>query len=100
MVNLLVVGNKLNPHGFLKTIKEKLQKETKCAVFSNVILPRVSRAFAAPLAWLTASFAQADYYICATVGPDPEKRQDLNEDEGQELAKIIARSKGESQTAA
>lgn len=82
MINLLVVANKLNPHGFLQTIKEKLQKETKCAVFSNTILPSVSRAFAAPLAWLTVSFAQADYYICATVGPGPEKRQDLNEDEG------------------
>ena len=99
-VNLLVVANKLNPHGFLQTIKEKLQKETKFTVFRDVILPSVSRAFAAPLAWLIVSFAQGDYYICATVGPGPEKRYNLNEDEKQDLAVRIAASKSTSQIVA
>ena len=99
-VNLLVVANKLNPHGFLQTIKEKLQKETKFTVFRDVILPSVSRALAAPLAWLIISFAQGDYYICATVGPGPEKRYNLNEDEKQELTLRIAESKSTSQIVA
>ena len=99
-VNLLVVANKLNPHGFLQTIKEKLQKETKFTVFRDVILPSVSRALAAPLAWLIISFAQGDYYICATIGPGPEKRYNLNEDEKQELTLRIAESKSTSQIVA
>ena len=99
-INLLIVADKLNPHGFYKTIKEKAKKETKFTIFRNVVLPTISRGFVAPLVWLILSFAQADYYICATVGPGPEKRGNLTAIEAEDLEERISTSKSRSQIVA
>ena len=98
IINLLIVADKLNPHGFYKTIKEKAKKETKFTIFRNVVLPTISRGFVAPLVWLIASFAQGDYYICATVGPGPEKRGNLTAIE--DLEERISTSKSRLQIVA
>ena len=98
IINLLIVADKLNPHGFYKTIKEKAKKETKFTIFRNVVLPTISRGFVAPLVWLILSFAQGDYYICATVGPGPEKRGNLTAIE--DLEERISTSKSRLQIVA
>ena len=99
-INLLIVADKLDPHGFYRSIREKAKKETKFAIFRNVVLPVLSRGLVAPLVWLIVSFAQADYYTCATVGPGPEKRGNLTAIEAEDLEERISTSKSRSQIVA
>lgn len=63
----------------------------------TVTLPSVTRVFVAPIVWLIVSLAETDYYVCANVGPGPDKLENLSTNETEALKARIAETKTESQ---
>ena len=56
------------------------------------------RVFVAPIVWLIVSFAQADYYVCAKVGPNPDNKTGLvSMAEKDMLEQMMETTKTESQ---
>ena len=102
-VFLLFVGMiivRVHPKRLMNAIAQQKPGTSKFGTFRNVINPALSRPLAAPFAWLIVSLAQADYFVCATVGPGPEKRRNLTITEANDLTEKIEEYKGYSQIAA
>ena len=93
--NMLVIVVDWNP---LKLFSEPPQNaehgERRC--FTET-LPSVTRVFVAPIVWLIVSMAETDYYVCAKVGPGPDKFENLSTNETEALKARIAETKTESQ---
>ena len=64
--------------------------------FCYRVCPNVVKALIGPAVWLIASFADSTYYVCATVGPDIEKRNLANVTEIKELEAEFAHAKSKS----
>lgn len=62
------------------------------------IVASVLRVFVAPIVWLIVSFAEADYYVCAKVGPNPDNKTGLfSMAEKDMLEQMMETTKTESQ---
>ena len=72
-------------------------KPPQNAEIFTVTLPSVTRVFVAPIVWLIVSLAETDYYVCANVGPGPDKLENLSTNETEALKARIAETKTESQ---
>ena len=68
----------------------------RCGEFGFWVLPDIVKAFVGPCVWLIASFADTDYYVCAEVGQDIEKRNLTNATEIKELEAKFADAKSTS----
>ncbi|KAJ7378018.1 cation channel [Desmophyllum pertusum] len=79
-VILLLVGMiivRLDPKRLTNAVAQQKPGTSKLGTFRNVINPALSRPLAAPFAWLIVSMAQADYFVCATVGPGPPRKEEI-----------------------
>ena len=76
-------------------------KDCKCIKCFRVTTTSVTRVLVAPIVWLIVSFAETDYYVCAKVGPGPDKFEELSmnltTDETEAKNALIAETKTESQ---
>ena len=97
-VNMIVVS--FHPRRLLHAVTRQNKEMSKFGIFRNVVNPSISSVLAGPFAWLIVSLAQADYLVCATVGPGPEKRVNLTITEAKDLMIRIEESKAQSQIAA
>ena len=68
----------------------------RCCEFGFWVLPNIVKAFVGPCVWLIASFADTDYYVCAEVGQDIEKRNLTNTTIIKELEAKFADAKSTS----
>lgn len=91
--NMLVIVVDWNP---CKLLVEALSGNDIIATCFKATIPSITRVFVAPIVWLIVSFANTDYYVCAKVGPRPEKLN-LTPNETKALEDRIAETKTESQ---
>ena len=73
-----------------------VERYRRMGEFCYRVCPNVVKAFLGPAVWLIASFADSTYYVCASVGPDIEKRNLTNVTEIKELEAEFAHAKSKS----
>ena len=89
--NILIIGNiwELSSRCFIR----RYQRRGEC--FARLI-PDTFKALVGPGVWLLATFADTEYYVCATVGPDAVKRNLTDGDEIKELENKMDAAKSTS----
>ena len=102
VVNVLLVGNPwdITDRCCIKRYRRRGLPKCCSGECCYWVCPNVTKAFVGPCVWLIASFADTEYFVCAAVGQDIEKRNLTNVTEIKELEAEFADAKAWSLIAA
>lgn len=90
-INLLVIGEvwKLSSRRHVKRYRRR-------GDFTAGVLPSILKACVGPAVWLIVAFLEEDYYLCATIGPSPQKEMKQHENVVLDRKRMVDESKSQS----